>query len=261
MTHRVTLLITAASLAALTGCSALNQTREPDPTTVRIEALERRIDALERIIANGSLVDLTLQVDEMQRQTAELQGRIEQMEYGQDGSADRQRALYADLDERLQSLENGLQQASMSMRAPAVDGGTVASNLPIPGGSDQDNYQAAFGLLRERKYGEAASAFQAFVNTYPDSQLIDNAQYWLGESYYVTNEFARALVEFESVVEDYPRSRKVPDALLKIGFCQYELQDWPAARVTLSRVRAEFPDSSAASLADQRLARMNDEGR
>lgn len=245
----------------LAGCTGLNQERGPDPVTLRLESLERRLDAIERILANGSLVDLTLQVDELERQTAELRGRLEQSEYSQTGSADRQRSLYTDLDERLQALEAGYSERS---RQPLGGGGTAGagvSDLPVPGGSDQQNYQAAFDLLRDRRYDEAVDAFAAFTAAFPDSALIDNGQYWLAESYYVTSQFERALAEFQTVVNAYPRSRKVPDALLKIGFCQYELDRWPEARVTLSRVSAEFPGSSAANLAADRIARMDQESR
>ena len=62
------------------------------------------------------------------------------------------------------------------------------------------------------------------------------------------------------MLSGYPRSRKRPDALLKIGYSQYELGRWDEARDALRRVRREFPDSTAATLADQRLRRMEDEG-
>ena len=243
-------------LALLGGCAMTPP--EEDPTLLRLQSLERRLEAIERILANGSLVELTLQVDELQRRSAELQGRVDQLEYERDGSGERQRALYADLDDRLQSLENRLGQVVAGAAAAAsADSG---EELPVPGGTDQQNYQAAFELLKERRYEQAAAAFARFLSTYPDSQLADNAQYWLAESYYVMDEFERARDEFQTVMDRYPRSRKVPDALLKVGYCLYELEDWPAARVALSEVQADHPDTTAARLADQRLKRMTDEG-
>jgi tol-pal system protein YbgF len=143
-----------------------------------------------------------------------------------------------------------------------LDGGSLApGQLPVPGGSDRDNYQAAFELLKEQRYEPAALAFQQFLVSFPDSQLADNAQYWLAESYYVTDQFDNALRQFEVVINDYPRSRKIPDALLKIGYSNYELERWEDARGALSRVQAEYPDTTAARLAEQRLTRMDDEQR
>jgi len=88
---------------------------------------------------------------------------------------------------------------------------------------------------------------------------VDNAQYWLGEAYYVNKSFPEALAAFQKVVDNYPQSRKLADALLKIGFCDYELKQFSAARATLAQVTAKYPDTPAANLARQRLDKMNAE--
>jgi len=142
-----------------------------------------------------------------------------------------------------------------------LEGGTLSpGQLPLPGGSDRDNYQVAFELLKEQRYEPAAMAFEQFLVSFPDSELADNAQYWLAESHYVTKKFEQALGEFETVINKYPRSRKVPDALLKMGYCNYELKQWGAARASLKRVQSEYPETTAARLAGQRLQRMDEEG-
>ncbi len=223
----------------------------------KLDDIDRRLAALERVIANGSLVDLTIQVDELQRQTAVLQGRTESLEYDSENTAGRQRDLYVDVDDRLQNLERSLQHAAVNV----MDGGSLApGQLPVPGGSDRDNYQAAFELLKEQRYEPAAMAFQQFLISFPDSQLADNALYWLAESYYVTGQFENALKQFQVVISRFPRSRKVPDALLKIGYSNYELQRWDSARDALTRVQDDYEDTTAARLAEQRLNRMDDEG-
>lgn len=251
-------LTTLAAVAATVAGCALSQP-QPDPMLERVEDLDRRLAAVERILANGSLVDLTVQVDELSRRIADLQGRIESLEHEAEETAARQRDLYTDLDERIRNLERNLSQAQSEVNV--LDGGRLApGELPVPGGSDRDNYQAAFELLKEQRYEPAAMAFGQFLKSFPDSQLADNAQYWLAESYYVTAEFDEALREFQVVVNDYPRSRKVPDALLKMGYCNYELERWDAARQALRRVQTEFGDTTAARLAEQRLSRMEDEG-
>jgi len=125
-----------------------------------------------------------------------------------------------------------------------------------PGSDDKAAYQAAFGLLKDGQYDRAIAAFQKFLAAYPDSQLADNAQYWLGEAYYVNKSFPEAQAAFQRVVDKYPQSRKRPDALLKIGYCQYELKDWGQAKDTLGKVAAQFSDTPAGHLAQQRLDKM-----
>lgn len=255
MARQKALLAIAVPLSLTAACT-LTPPQE-DPVLIRLTEIERRLGALERVIANGSLVELTLQMDALQRQAAELQGRTESLEYDAEGTASRQRDLYVDLDDRIQSLERSLQNASVNV----MDGGSLApGQLPVPGGTDRDNYQAAFELLKEQRYEPAAMAFQQFLVSFPESQLADNAQYWLAESYYVTDQFENALKEFQVVISKFPRSRKVPDALLKIGYSNYELERWDAARDALGRVQADYPDTTAARLAEQRLNRMADEG-
>jgi tol-pal system protein YbgF len=228
-----------------------------DPVVLKLNDLERRLMSVERILASGSLVDIALQVDNLERQAAELQGRTETLEYQAEESGDRQRDLYQDLDQRIQNLEQRLQ----GIGGAAGDGGTLQpGQLPVPGGSDRDNYQAAFELLKAQRYEPAATAFKQFLTSYPDSQLADNAQYWLAESYYVTDAFEEALRHFAVVIDNFPRSRKVPDALLKMGYANYELQRWDEARAALTRVQREHPDTTAARLAEQRLNRMSEEG-
>ncbi len=248
-------LLTAA--LALAGCSALMDPAE-DPVIIRLGEIDQRLQAVERVVQNQSLVELARQVSALERRADELQGRTEELGYGSTRTAERQRELYADLDGRIQALEADLDALSTPN---VLDGGALApGELPVPGGSAVDNYDAAFELIKEQRYDMAALAFQQFLVTYPDSDRAANAQYWLAEAYYVTNRFEEALEAFELVRQNYPGSSKDADALLKVGYCNYELERWDAARTALVRVQSDFPDTTAARFADQRLERMDADG-
>lgn len=244
---------------ALGGCSLLQPAPAEDPLLVRLTELERRLQSIERIVDNQSLVQMTQQVSSLERSVDELQGQAETQEHNSTVTAERQRQLYADLDSRIQDLERSLQQAHSA--DSVLDGGTLPpGQLPVPDGSDRDNYQIAFELLKEERYDMAAASFKQFLLAFPDSELVDNAQYWLAESYYASNNFEQALRDFQRVIDEHPRSSKVPDALLKMGFCNYNLKRWDAARVALKRVEADYPETTAARLAGQYLGRMESEG-
>lgn len=231
-----------------------------DPVLIQLEEIDQRLTAVERILANGSLVDLVIQSDMQQRDIAEFRGRTEIIEHEAAILANRQRDLYVDLDERIRTLEE--RQQGVAADVNVLDGGAlVPGQLPLPGGSDRDNYQAAFELLKQQRYAPAAMAFQQFLISFPDSQLADNAQYWLAESYYVTDQFDLALTQFQVVIGQYADSRKVPDALLKMGYCNYELGRWSDARAALVRLQSEYSETTAARLAGQRLERMAQDGR
>ena len=125
---------------------------------------------------------------------------------------------------------------------------------------EKASYDQAFQALKELRYADAAEDFQSFLDQYPNSDYADNAQYWLGESYYVTRNYDIALKSFQSLLDQYPESPKAPDALLKIGYTHYELEQWDSARAALTQVQENFPDTTLSRLAENRLRSMRMEG-
>lgn len=247
-TYTIGIIVSGALLG---GCVTVPP--EEDPVLIKLTELENRLVRVERLLENQSLVSLLTEVQQVSGEMSDLRDRVETLGFESEGARTRQRDLYVDLDSRLNALERGV----------AGSGGTAGdgSGADVSGPNDRDAYKHAFGLLEEGRYPEAGQAFAKFVATYPQSPLVDNAQYWLAEALYVEREFKNALAEFNRVVESHPESRKIPDALLKIGYSHYELKQWKAARAALDRVIAEHPESTAARLASQRLERMSGEGR
>ena len=148
--------------------------------------------------------------------------------------------------------------ADAAPAAPAAPRGVVADVATgAPAAADpageRPMYDSAFQALRDGEYAEASRRFQAYLETYPAGTLAPNAWYWLGESYYVTQNYDVALTAFESLLQAFPDSAKAPDALLKLGYCQFELGRAPQGEATLRDVIARFPGSDAARLAQSRL--------
>jgi tol-pal system protein YbgF len=132
---------------------------------------------------------------------------------------------------------------------------------PPDAAGEQPAYDAAFAALKDGRYAEAARRFQSFLDQYPDSALASNAYYWLGESYYVTQNYKIALESFQTLLDRYPDSAKAPDALLKVGYSQYELKQWDQAEATLNQVVEKYPDTTPAHLAQGRLRALKTESR
>jgi tol-pal system protein YbgF len=127
-------------------------------------------------------------------------------------------------------------------------------------GDEKAAYDQAFQALKDLRYADAAEEFQSFLTRYPNSEYSDNAQYWLGESYYVTRNYDLALRAFQDLLDNFPESPKAPDALLKIGYTHYELEQWDSARAALTQVQEKYPDSTLSRLAENRLRSMRMEG-
>ncbi|MBF0414180.1 MAG: tol-pal system protein YbgF [Magnetococcales bacterium] len=114
-------------------------------------------------------------------------------------------------------------------------------------------YDEAFSLLKGGRYEESLAAFKSYMEWFPNDTLLDNAQYWIGELYYVQRKFPDALMAFNQVLVRWPTSSKVPASLLKIGFSFFELNDMDNAKNSLTRLVSDYPESPAVSMAKQRL--------
>lgn len=148
----------------------------------------------------------------------------------------------------------GAQKLDTSLTGPNISKlAALTTNPPPEGKSPEDVYNAAFLRLKGGQYEEALEGFKGFLQWFPEDPLADNAQYWVGEVYYVQRHFPEALMAFNQVLVRWPSSDKVPASLLKIGFSFYELEDLRNAQSSLQRLIRDYPDSPAVTMARQRL--------
>jgi tol-pal system protein YbgF len=238
----------------ITGCAV---SPEEDPVQIRLKDLDSRVQRIERVLTNQSLMELAQRIDTLQADLRTMRGEVEVLQNQTDGGKNQSRALYGDLEKRLAALETlgGVGSGGVT-GAPATGAPPGGAGPAVGAGGEQASYDAAFNALKGSDYPKAISGFKGFVSAYPSSPLASNAQYWLGEAYYVTREYPSAIAAFQKVTTEFPDSRKVPDALVKIGFTQSALGKNGEARVTLQDVVRRFPGSEAAQLATDRLKRL-----
>ncbi len=232
------------------------------------------------------MVDMVLQIQQQQDEVRMLRGQLEDQAHQVDTLKLRQRDQYLDLDQRIGELSTlrpamtGPQSAPATVfippeeDVPEIRSGprepSSVTSLATPQTSERSNadnpqaekqmYDTAFQALKELRYADAAEEFSTFLGRYPQSDLADNAQYWLGESYYVTRNYEIALEAFQGLLTNYPQSLKVPDCLLKVGYTHYELKQWELARAALTQVQEQYPNTTVARLAENRLRSMRIEG-
>ncbi len=239
-------------LAVLTfaGCAT---TPEEDPVLQgRLTNLDSRTTRIERVISNQSLLSLAQNIEQLQDQVRILQGRVDELENQNEALRKQQLAFYNDLDRRIGRLSAGDGGGAGGGAGAGSTGSNVAPSTIAPG-TEQSAYMQALDQLKNGKYPDAVSSLEQFLSTYPKSDLADNAQYWLGESYYASKNFPKAAEAFKAVIDQYPNSRKAPDALLKLGYTQFELKQYPESHATLTDVVRRFPGTDAAKLASDRL--------
>ena len=258
MISRASFGLSGVCLVALAMVGCASTPPDEDPVQIKLKDLDTRLARIERVMTNQSLLDLANQGDALRNDLRGMRNDVDQLTNNLEASRKQQRDMYADLDRRMKSLESRGGAGAGGAAAGSGDAGSggAGGDSSAPGSDDKAAYQAAFNLLKDSQYDRAIAAFQKFLIVYSGSSLADNAQYWLGEAYYVNKSFPEAQTAFQRVVDKYPQSRKRPDALLKIGYCQYELKQWDAAKGTLSQVATQFPDAPAGHLAKQRLDKM-----
>lgn len=263
------------------------------PAQAQRESLAERVARLEQQQGQGAGaqggVELVNQVNALQSQVQQLQGQNEELRHQLEQLRQQSKDQYIDVDSRLGRLEGKAPGAAAPATSPppsngqpqdiALGSGATASNpaagpgvapAPAPAqpapppanpADEKAAYDQAFAALKDGRYAESARAFQAFVNQYPNGELAPNAYYWLGESYYVTQNYSVSLDAFNRLLAQYPNSQKASAALLKIGYCQYELKQWDQAETTLNQVVAKYPGTQEANLAQGRLRALKMERR
>jgi tol-pal system protein YbgF len=268
--NRVSVIAATALLLWGTGAHATASNKELE---ARADEMDARLMAVER--ANQTLVEVQQQIETAREEMRRLRGQIEEARHELDGLRQQQRELYSDLDRRLLMIENNGVTASGAARPvagaqPVVQPGTQAGAVPVGRVASQEEilaadettvYGDAFAALKAGRYAEAISGFQLYLAKYPQGPRADSATYWLGEAQYIQRDYTAAIKSFSRVGTAYPNSRKAADALLRVGFCQYELKAFRNARATLQKVATTYPGTETARLAEERLAKMDVEGR
>ena len=270
-TRRTTAVLAfAAGLLHATGAFA------QQAPIVDVRGMDERLKRLERLLGTESLLKLFDEVESLGTEVRELRGQLEEQAHTINQLRQSQRELYGDVDQRLQRIESAPPaQAASPSPQPATPAASTASTdtgagqpalapattpstqAPAAAGVDpfaeQQGYQSAFELLKSGRYEDAAAAFKQFIADFPAGSYADNAQYWLGETYYITRRFEPALQEFQRLVSAYPNSQKLTHALLKMGYAHAELGNKAEAERVLGDLVERHPQSAAAGLARKRL--------
>lgn len=222
---------------------------------------------------------LFAQLQMLQEEIRELRGQLEEQAHHLQRLEQQQKDNYLDLDGRLSALTTGgaagttadggsaAGLASAEEAVPAQPGAEQAAD-PVPepqsqppnaavgddaaqAAGDKAAYDLAYELLKQGRMDDALAGFEAFTRDFPDSGLLANAVYWMGEIHLVQNDQQAAIERFSRVVEAYPAHQKAADAHYKLGTLYLQLGDKAQARAHLER--AALAGGSVAVLAKRYL--------
>jgi tol-pal system protein YbgF len=241
----------------VTGCATRQQAVDLEASVAELQVSNEEIsDEIK------SLRDLVLAEHELIMSTkadvlAEISGLKEQIYMMENRLTEKDEELFFEFGEEVEEGEIG----TALMPERAEEAGTVIEGeipqSPEAGRMDERvMYDTAFLDMTRGRYELAIEGFQSFIESSDNSQLLDNAQYWIGECHYALGDLRKAIEEFEKVIDNYPRGNKIPSALFKIGKCYFELGDRDAARRYFKSVVDGYPRSEEANLSNGYLSEL-----
>jgi tol-pal system protein YbgF len=264
------ILLAAAAGLILSGCATRRDVVTIDTRISEIElrdAEERR--RREEFARNREATEQALrqqaastraQIEEVRDEMRVLRGRVDEVHHalGQQRPVEEER-----LKEMLSRLEE--QQALISQRLtrieqhlklepPPAPGARIAPQRPAdPAASEADLYTKARQAFERGDMAGARKGFEEFLQKFPTSENADNAQFWVGETFFREQQFEKAILEYQKVIEKYPRGNKVPAALLKQGMAFFSLKDRVNSRLIFEEVVRKFPNTNEAKAAADKL--------
>lgn len=176
--------------------------------------------------SNGNHGDQLDRIEQMLRSNKDRIIRIEQ---------------YLNFETKEPALKSGKDSATAS-------GLSAAKQL-----SADDIYNSAKQAFDQGDFEAARKGFQQLLERYPKSEHADNAQFWVGETYYREKWYEKAILEYQKVIEKFPKGNKVPASLLKQGLAFASLGDKANARLILTELVQKYPKSNEAKIATQQL--------
>jgi len=188
--------------------------------------------------------DMRVDLGNLSGQLGQLQGQLEDTNY-----------RIAQLSQQIAAASQDLKAVRSATAVPTeglAPGGTPGASQQ-PTANPEALYQTAYSDYLRGAYDLALIGFRQYLDSFPDTDLADNAVYWIGECFYRQQRYSEAITEYDRVLKQWPRSDKTASALLKKGYAQIELGDRAGGTRQLEQVIRTFPNSDEANLARQKL--------
>lgn len=204
----------------------------------------------------GQYAGLVAQIDSLQKSLQAQNGRLEEIEYLLNqklaGYEERQRQNQERLDRMatsMGSLENRVAGVDQTLN-PNASSKHVGTGKSDPG---KKLYQSSIEKFDSGDYEGARNGFEKLIATFPKSSQADNAQFWIGETYYREKWYEKAILEYQKVIENYPSGNKIPAALLKQGMSFMQIGETNNARLLFKELIAKHPGTNEAKIAAEKL--------
>jgi tol-pal system protein YbgF len=245
--------------AILTSGCAAGLVQKIDDQQAALDAMQARLDAVsqesearsQEVDAIGRDVQqMGIKVTQTEEQVSGINNRTENLNT-------RVALLTEDVTRLKASATQPAQPAPGALRFSETLGGETVGGAT---GNMQAMYDSALRLYHAKEAQRSLEAFSAFLQSHPQTDLSDNAEYWSGECYYMLEEFPEALEAFRRVF-NHSFDDKYDDSQLKIGMTLRHLGRRDEAIAAFQELLTKYPDSQYIELARRYLAELGGGGR
>lgn len=242
----------------------------PSSGSTESMSLSQRVAKMEQEVSNMTENTSAAHVESLQTQIQALRDQVEQLTRKLEQVQAEQKATYTDIDTRLSKINTAEDRQAIAEspvlpkpeapKAVAKKAEDKKIDEQPDVAEEQQIYQTAYTLIKDKKYDEAVTTLQTMLKKYPRGQFASNAHYWLGELYGLVGKHDKSLSEFITVVTNYPKSPRVSDAQLKVGLIFASQSKWTEAKSAFKKVINRYPGTASARLASEQLKQIDKAG-
>lgn len=124
---------------------------------------------------------------------------------------------------------------------------------PLTHLSPQEVYNMAYSDYRKGNFELAIDGFKMYREQFPESPLVDNSLYWIGECYFSQKKYAEAIEQFNELLLNYPRGDRIPAAYLKKGISLMELRKKEESLIVFKLLISKYPLEEETKIAQQKI--------
>jgi tol-pal system protein YbgF len=214
----------------------------------QIQDLSGRVEDNRRLVKHTIERD-TKEQDTVKARLSELTDRVTELELRH-----KQVQEYLGLKESGDLGKQYVKEGPVEPKEPPKKSPTLEER---PALSENQLYETTLVTYKQGQYDQALVGFKSFTEKYPQSELADNAQFWVGECYMSLKQYEQAILAYQEVIKKYPKGNKVPNAMLRQAFAFHEINDKISSKLLLKKIIKKYPDSSEAKIASAKLKTLN----
>ncbi len=252
---------------------------EDDEARKKINEMQDQLNNIEKSLEfkinqkfSKNLSKYNSELNELHDSISKLIGDVEVLQFELKNSEERHKVLYQELNDRILKLEFVIEEKTQNIpqekptevpdKSPQAEIELKSeellnenSNLAslVDKNIELDEYAEAESLIKATRYKEAFEAFDKFIVTYPNSDLLPKAKYNLGYSQWALKNYNAAIKTYSKIIKLHPDSKMIPDVIYGIANCEIQLTRITKAKKTLRNLISKYPQSEIIEKAKKRL--------